>query len=65
MTTLAAEDNWHGVTDLKERKRIQDKLAQRARRKVHLSIPLSECYCEKDWSSRGLFDQSQAHIGVN
>jgi hypothetical protein len=39
---LAAEDNWHGVTDVKERKRIQDKLAQRARREFHCSTTLDE-----------------------
>lgn len=34
----ARYDNWYGVQDPKERKRIQDRLAQRARRKCHDSF---------------------------
>jgi hypothetical protein len=32
LVSKPAEDDWHGVTDPKIRKKIQDKLAQRARR---------------------------------
>ncbi|EXJ56911.1 hypothetical protein A1O7_07255 [Cladophialophora yegresii CBS 114405] len=33
ITSRLSEDDWHNVTDPKKRKKIQDKLAQRARRK--------------------------------
>jgi hypothetical protein len=36
------EDNWHGVTDPKKRKQIQDRLAQRARRKWSIYILTSK-----------------------
>lgn len=38
--TPEAEDTWFGVHDAKKRKQIQDRLAQRARRKIRPDIPL-------------------------
>lgn len=35
----ANKDDWHLVTDTKKRKQIQDRLAQRARRKYHSRQP--------------------------
>lgn len=32
-TAVVSKDDWHAVTDTKKRKQIQDRLAQRARRK--------------------------------
>lgn len=34
--TKASEDDWSNVEDAKKRKQIQDRLAQRARRKSYL-----------------------------
>lgn len=36
--TDPSEDNWHNVEDAKARKKIQDRLAQRARSKHTLSV---------------------------